>query len=297
MTRGLVSNRVGIIFLILINFLLWIVVAVFAMIMGLPLVMYPQSVLSIWIEIPIAIIIGYIVYKKNKPDTVYSIIGVILLYDFAVLGIFVPVSIPQIGNITPIISWIIILMVYVYLASTLPVQKLLQPSDYINSHELLVLMAVLLLGTIISHPKVVAPAIHHTERAPSLWPILFVTIACGAISGFHSLASSGTSVKQLEKESDSLFVGYGGMLTEGMLVTLIIIAVTAGVGSYGARKQGWLNFYSSYSATAGGVLGAQLKAIVERAANLMKAIGIPVELGKTLMAIFLVSFAGTTSYY
>jgi len=294
MTRGLVSNRVGTIFLILIQFLLWLVVAVFAMIMGLLFTMYPQSVISIWMEIPIAIWIGYMVYKKNKPDTLYSIIGLILLYAFAILGIFVPVSIPAIGTISPIVIWIVIILIYGFLASTLPVQTLLQPRDYINSHELIVLMAVLFIGTIIGHPKVVAPAIHHAEGAPSLWPILFVTIACGAISGFHSLASSGTTVKQLEKESDAHYIGYGGMLLEGSLSILVIVAVTAGLGMYGAGKDGWLKYYAAYSTTAGAGIGAQLKAIVEGAANLMKAIGIPIELGRTLMAIFVVSFAGTT---
>ncbi len=294
MTRGIISDRVGIIFLILINFLLWLVISVFAMIISLLFTMYPQSVISIWMEIPIAIWIGYMVYKKNKNDTVYSIIGLILLYAFAILGRSDPVSIPQIGNITPIISWIVILLLYAYFASTLPVQTLLQPRDYINSHELIVLMAVLLIGTIVGHPKVVAPTFFRAEGSPSLWPILFVTIACGAISGFHSLASSGTTVKQMEKESDAQYIGYGGMLLEGALAVLIIIAVTAGLGMYGAGKDGWLKYYAAYSTTAGAGLGAQLKAIVEGAANLMKAIGIPVELGRTLMAIFVVSFAGTT---
>ncbi len=294
MTRSLISNRVGIIFLILINFLLWLVIAVFEMIMGLLFSMYPQSVISIWMEIPIAIWIGYMVYKKNKSDTIYSIIGLILIYAFAVLGVYVPVSIPQIGNITPIISWIVILLVYCYFASTLPVQTLLQPRDYINAHELLVLMGVLLIGTIVGHPKVVAPTVFHAEGAPNLWPILFITIACGAISGFHSLASSGTSVKQMEKETDAHYVGYGGMLLEGALAVLIIIAVTAGLGMYGAGKDGWLKYYATYSTTAGAGIGAQLKAVVEGAANLMKSIGIPVKFGQTLMAIFIVSFAGTT---
>jgi len=294
MTRGLVSNRVGIIFLILIQFLLWLVIAVFSMIMGILFTMYPQSVLSIWMEIPIAIWIGYMVYKKNKPDTLYSIIGLILLYVFAIIGIYAPITIPAIGSISPIVIWIVILLIYGYFASTLPVQTLLQPRDYINSHELIVLMAVLFLGTIVGHPQVVAPAIHHAKGAPSLWPILFVTIACGAISGFHSLASSGTTVKQLSKETDAQYIGYGGMLLEGSLSILIIIAVTAGIGMYGAGKDGYLKYYAEYSTTAGGGLAAQLKAIVEGAANLMKAVGIPVELGRTLMAIFIVSFAGTT---
>lgn len=294
MTRGLISDRVGIIFLILIQFLLWLVLAVFAMIMGILFNMYPQSVLSIWVEIPVAIWIGYMVYKKGKNDTLYSIIGLIILYAFAVIGIYAPVKIPQIGSLSPIVIWIIILLLYAYLASTLPVQTLLQPRDYINSHELIVLMLVLFLGTIFGRPEIVAPAIHNAKGSPNLWPLLFVTIACGAISGFHSLAASGTSVKQLEKETDSQYIGYGGMLLEGALATLVIICVTAGIGMYGAGKDGYLKYYAEYATTAGGGLSAQLKAIIEGASNLMKVIGIPKELGATLMAIFVVSFAGTT---
>ncbi|GAB4309482.1 carbon starvation CstA family protein [Pseudothermotoga elfii] len=294
MTKGIVSNRVGVIFLILIQFLLWLVVAVFAMIMGILFDMYPQSVLSIWMEVPIAIWVGYMVYKKGKKDTFYSILGLILLYVFAVIGIYLPMKIPQMGPVSPIVTWIVILLVYAYFASTLPVQTLLQPRDYINSHELLVLMAVLSIGVIISRPQVVAPVYQHAPGAPNLWPVLFVTIACGAISGFHSLASSGTTVKQLERETDAQFVGYGGMLLEGALATLIIIAVTAGVGMFGAGSSGYFNYYSSWSTTAGAGLAAQLKAIVDGASNLMKTVGIPKELGATLMAIFVVSFAGTT---
>ncbi|MFN4189671.1 MAG: carbon starvation protein A [Pseudothermotoga sp.] len=294
MTRGIVSNRVGVIFLILIQFLLWLVLAVFAMIMGILFNMYPQSVLSIWMEIPIAIWIGYMVYKKGKNDTVYSVIGLILLYLFAIVGIYLPLKMPQIGGVSPIVIWIIILLAYSYFASVLPVQTLLQPRDYINSHELLVLMAVLFLGTLVARPQVVAPVYQQASGAPSMLPLLFVTIACGAISGFHSLASSGTTVKQLGKETDAQFVGYGGMLLEGSLSILIIVAVTAGIGMFGAGSAGYMKYYSSWSTTAGAGLAAQLKAIVEGASNLMKAVGIPKELGATLMAIFVVSFAGTT---
>ena len=294
LTKKLISNRVGIIFLILIQFLLWLVLAVFAMIIGLLFTMYPESVLSIWMEIPIAVWIGYMVYKKGKKDTLYSIIGLILLYVFAIIGIYFPIKIPQIGNISPVVSWIVILLVYSYIASTLSVSTLLQPRDYINSHELLVLMGVLMLGIIVGRPTVVAPAFQVAKGSPALWPSLFVIIACGAISGFHSLAASGTSVKQLEKENDAKLIGYGSMLLEGALSVLVILAITAGLGMYGKGAEGYFQYYSEWSTTAGAGLAAQLKAIVEGSANLMKAIGIPVSLGKTLMAIFIVSFAGTT---
>ncbi|ODN30488.1 carbon starvation protein A [Fervidobacterium thailandense] len=294
LSRKLISNRVGVIFLILIQFLLWLVLAVFAMIMGLLFDMYPESVLSIWMQIPIAIWIGYMVYKKGKKDTLYSIIGLILLYVFAIVGIFLPIRLPQLGPVSPIVLWIVILLIYSYFASVLPVTTLLQPRDYINSHELLVLMGVLFAGILVARPAIVAPAFQVAKGAPSLWPTLFIIIACGAISGFHSLASSGTTVKQLENEKDAQFVGYGGMLLEGALSVLVILAVTAGLGMYGKGTAGYFQYYSEWATTAGAGLAAQLKAIVEGAANLMKAIGIPELLGRTLMAVFIVSFAGTT---
>ena len=97
-------------------------------------------------------------------------------------------------------------------------------------------MTLLILGIIVSaftgKLRIVAPAVNlHPSQAPPMWPFLFVTIACGAISGFHSLVSSGTSSKQVKNEADSLFVGYGSMLMEGALATLVVVAVAAGIGN------------------------------------------------------------------
>nr|WP_206076219.1 carbon starvation protein A [Marinitoga lauensis] len=191
-----------------------------------------------------------------------------------------------------VVTWIYILMVYVFLASTLPVHKLLQPRDYINSHELLIAMALLVLGILVGHPKIVAPAFQTVPDAPPLFPILFITIACGAISGFHSLAASGTTVKQLEKETDSLPIGYGGMILEGVLATIVIIAVTAGLGMNGGGVEAFTSHYASWAAASG--LGAKLSAVINGSANLMNSYGIPLDLAKTIMAVFIVSFAGTT---
>ena len=116
----------------------------------------------------------------------------------------------------------------------MPVQKLLQPRDYINSHQLFVAIILIVAGVFIAHPVLSAPAINHKAFSPgndipSMMPILFIIIACGAISGFHSIASSGTTVKQLKNESDSLFIGYGGMLTEGFLAVLVLVCVAGGL--------------------------------------------------------------------
>jgi carbon starvation protein len=130
-------------------------------------------------------------------------------------------------------------------------------------------------------------------------PLLFITIACGAISGFHSLASSGTTVKQVDKEADTLFIGYGGMIMESFLAVLVLMAVAGGLGM-GLMEGGELlkgqeafqHHYSSWAAASG--LSAKLKAFVAGAANLFFSYGIPPAVGKTIIAVFIVSFANTT---
>jgi carbon starvation protein len=119
----------------------------------------------------------------------------------------------------------IILLAYAFIASVLPVWRLLQPRDYINGHELFVVLFILTAAVFVSHPAIVAPAVNlDPDGAPPIWPFLFITIACGAISGFHSLVGSGTTSKQLSRESHALTIGYGGMLMEGALATLVIMA-------------------------------------------------------------------------
>nr|WP_217671658.1 MULTISPECIES: carbon starvation protein A [unclassified Marinitoga] len=288
LTGNLINERTAKIFLILIQFLLWIVLAVFGLIVALLFNMYPQSVFPVWMEIPIAMWLSYMIYNKGKNDTLYSIIAVILMYVTIGIGVVMPIKLG--GN--AIITWIYILMAYVFIASTMPVHKLLQPRDYINSHELLIAMGLLVLGVIIGHPKIVAPAFQTVPDAPPIFPILFITIACGAISGFHSLAASGTTVKQLEKETDAQMIGYGGMILEGVLATIVIIAVTAGLGMNGGGVEAFTSHYSSWAAASG--LGAKLSAVINGSANLMNSYGIPLDLAKTIMAVFIVSFAGTT---
>lgn len=202
-----------------------------------------------------------------------------------------------------VVTWALILYVYAFFASTIPVQKLLQPRDYINSHQLLIAIALLLLGLIVAHPEISAPPVNHkafhSENVPALMPLLFITIACGAISGFHSLASTGTTIKQVDKESHTLFIGYGSMLTEGFLAVLVIMAVAGGLGM-GMENEGILltgsdAFYTHYSswASASG-LAAKLDAFIIGSANLLDSYGIPKDFGAAVIAVFIVSFANTT---
>ncbi len=215
------------------SLLLFIVLAVFAMIVGTLFVMYPESVIPVWFQIPVAVWLGWQI-RKGKNDLIYSIIALLLAVWFCDPGR--PISrFPSLGYQISVVVWCIILFIYVFFASTIPVQNLLQPRDYINSHQLMVAMAFLILGIVIAHPVLSAPAINHEAFAPGsdvpdLAPILFIVIACGAISGFHSLASSGTTVKQVDKETDTLPIGYGAMITESFLAVLVIVAAGAGLG-------------------------------------------------------------------
>jgi carbon starvation protein len=283
---------------------LWITVAIFGLIIAILFKLYPESVFPVWGQIPIAIFLGYMVYKKGRSLTLWSLIAVATMYLTIVIGSYFPLAMPSLFGLSSVALWAIILLIYAFIASVLPVVTLLQPRDYINAHQLVVAMALLVFGVIFAgfsgHMPTVAPAVRmHPAGSPPMWPFLFITIACGAVSGFHSLVSSGTSGKQVRRESDSLFVGYGAMLLEGTLATLVIIATTAGIGMgyvhHGKEITGlaaWTSHYSSWAAAGG--LSSKVGAFVEGAGNMIETIGIPKAIAVTLMGVFVASFAGTT---
>ncbi len=282
--------------------LLFIVLAVFAMIVGSLFVSYPEAVIPVWAQIPVAVWLGWKI-RQGKNELIWSIVALLMLYAFVLIGVRYPVSFPWSTEVS-IVVWCILLFIYVFFASTLPVQKLLQPRDYINSHQLLVAMAFLILGIFVAHPDFSAPAINDTafspgSDVPDLAPVLFIVIACGAISGFHSLASSGTTVKQVDNEMDTLPVGYGAMITESFLAVLVIVAAGAGLGMGLETDQGMLHgveayrhHYASWSSASG--LTAKLDAFIIGSANLFSSLGLPVKYGAAFVVVFIVSFANTT---
>ncbi len=158
-------------------------------------------------------------------------------------------------------TWTYILLVYAFIASTLPVWLLLQPRDYINSYQLYIGLTVLLLGLIVWRPEIVGPAFGVersaeaavTDPAPGPLPFLFITIACGAVSGFHNLVSSGTTARQIRRETDSQIIGYGAMLTEGLLAVMVIMVCVAGLSSAEFQQQ-----YATWRGLDGRALGAFL---------------------------------------
>ena len=304
-TAKYINPRTRVFFFLIVFLTLWIVISIFGLVIAIIFKMFPSSVIPVWFQIPIAIYLGRLIYKKGKNVILWSVIAVILMYLTMLLGNLVPVEMPDIFGIPATGIWTIILFIYAYIASVLPVTTLLQPRDFINAYQLIIAMALLLIGIVVSAIsgglEMVAPAVQFAPKdAPPMWPFLFITIACGAISGFHSLVASGTSAKQVRRESDSLFVGYGSMLVEGALATLVIIAVAAGIGmgytlSSGETLTGmsaWTTHYSSWTAASG--LGSKISAFVVGAANMIESIGVPHALAVVIMGVFVSSFAGTT---
>ncbi|MGE5483967.1 MAG: carbon starvation protein A [Ignavibacteriales bacterium] len=276
-TGLVVSPRSRTLFSLIIFFALWIVIAIFAILMAGLFVQYPECVFPIWVEIPIAMGLSWYLYKRSGSLAVGSIVALALMYLTIWMGLFIPVK-------ATADTWIIIIMVYIFFASVLPVQTLLQPRDYINALELGVAMILLVAGIVVAPRPIVAPAVVASPTgAPPLFPFLFITIACGAISGFHSLVSSGTSSKQIAREPDAMMVGYGGMLLEGVLATLVILAVTTGVSS-----EAWLKTYADYAKVP------TLPTFAEGGARIVAVLGIPKALSLNILAVFMLSFAGTT---
>jgi carbon starvation protein len=298
-----VGKKIRFVFFLIVFIELWLFLAILGMIIASIFHMYPQAVFPVWMEIPIAVALGWAIYKRNAKVNRATLLAVVAMYITVVLGHFIPLDMPMIGNMPATGTWTIILFVYAFIASTLPVTTLLQPRDYINAWELFVAMAILILGIVVAAFNglaFVSPVVQASpSEAPSLWPFLFITIACGAISGFHAVVASGTTAKQVAKEDDSVFIGYGSMLMEGALAVLVIIATTAGIG-LAARGDTtsltgfakWTEHYASWSTAAG--LGAKVGAFVEGSANMISYMGIPKYLGLIIMGVFVASFAGTS---
>ncbi|MEF2231257.1 MAG: carbon starvation CstA family protein, partial [Pseudodesulfovibrio sp.] len=187
-TSKYISPRTKIFFFVVVFLDLLIITAIFGMIIAVIFNMFPASVLPVWAEVPIAMVLGFLIYKRGGNATMLSIAALILMYATVILGVYMPISIPDIAGMPPTGTWTIVLLVYAFVASILPVTLLLQPRDFINSHQLLVALALMVIGVFAASFSsggldMVAPAVQaHPEGAPSMLPFLFITIACGAIS-------------------------------------------------------------------------------------------------------------------
>ncbi|MFL2863638.1 MAG: carbon starvation protein A [Pirellulaceae bacterium] len=303
----LISPRARLLFLLILFAALTVVLAIFGLVIAVIFREYPEAVLSVWIEIPIAILIGYHVYKRGGGLLIPSLVALGVLYLCIYLGVY-HFKITPFGD-NAVVIWTLILMGYCFIASILPVWTLLQPRDYINSHQLMLALALLVGGLLVAcwtgQANILesAPAVAENlpAGAPPVWPFLFITIACGAVSGFHCLVSSGTSSKQLESEADAQYVGYGAMLLEGALAVIVILACCAGVGmgvdSDGSVLTGieaWHTKYDANGSWAGFGLAQKVAAFVDGGANFINALGISREMATGIVAVLVASFAATT---
>jgi carbon starvation protein len=303
-----VNPRVRALFMVVCIVGIWIVLAIFGLVIATIFRLYPSSVVPVWSQIPIAIGLGWWV-RRGGSLTLGSVVAVILMYGSitwsASLNWDEIAIIPEwLGErVSAVAVWTLLLMVYVWVASVLPVQVLLQPRDYINAWQLVVAMALLILGVLAARPDFVADAVQlspapaaNGARPPPIFPFLFVTVACGAVSGFHCLVSSGCSSRQLSSEADAQYVGFGAMLTEGFLAVLVIVACAAGIGLGTGDgligREAWLHHYGQWGGDAG--MGAVLAPFVSGSANMMERLGLSHSLCVGIMGVFVASFAATT---
>ncbi len=312
----LLNPRVKVLFLTILFFALTIVLAIFGMVIANIFNLYPSSVLSSWIILPIAIIFGYYTHKNGGSIGLATVISVALLYLCIYIGVYyLPIKIEPIAALgqfgSPVLIWTILLLVYCFFASTMPVWMLLQPRDYINSQQLFIAMGLVLVGLVVAGTTnqidmfATAPMINTSLPAdtPPMWPFLFITVACGACSGFHCLVSSGTSSKQLARETDAHFVGYGSMLIEGGLAIIVVLLCTAGLGMGITTADGsgtktlsdaWLTYYPAEGSYVKFGLRQQLDAFILGGSNLLGALGIDKPLGAGIIAVLVATFAATT---
>ncbi|MEM7455796.1 MAG: carbon starvation protein A [Planctomycetota bacterium] len=329
----LISPRTRVLFLLILFFALTIVLAIFGLVIAVIFKMYPESVLPVWISLPIAVVIGLLVRRGAKNLLSMSLMALGIIYISIYIGAYhLPITL---GTSNDVVAWTIILLAYCAVASVLPVWLLLQPRDYVNSHQLFLALGLLVTGLavasltgkadLVSSAPSVVDVQALPQGTPPIWPFLFITIACGAISGFHCLVSSGTSSKQISNECDAKTIGYGSMLLEGALAVVVILACCAGLGMGALEKveldgggtdyqlamapevltpesertqdemyPAWASVYSSQGSWSGFGLDKKISAFIMGSANFLSVIGIPLKLGIGLIAVLVACFAATT---
>jgi len=262
------------VFLVFAWFALVLVMAVFTIVVSKTFVAHPEAATSSLVFVVIAIGFGYALHVHKAPLLPATAVGVVLLFGGIWAGLRFPLSLSY-------STWVAVLLGYVFVASVTPVWILLQPRDYLNSFLLYTMLLAGLVGLLLYQPtlQLEPVATWNDAKLGPVFPILFVTVACGAISGFHSLVASGTTSKQLDREKDAQFIGYGSMLTEGVLA--VIALVTAAMLTRGA--------YTETLSSAGPV------ALFSRGLGSFTAsFGVPAAIGTSFAALAISAFALTT---
>ena len=283
--EDLIGPRAKTLFLMIILFLLCLVMGVFVGIVAdlFTTSFYPQTIFPTFFLMVVAVVIGWLVYKRSASIGWTTAIGFVLMLT----SIAAAINMGNLDVARP--NWIFLLLIYAFAASVLPVWLLLQPRDYLNSLLLYLGLGAAYVGFFVLRPGFVAPIVDTSPAgAPPIFPFVFIIIACGAASGFHGLVSSGTTSKQIDKETDAVPVGYGAMIGESMLGLMAVLATTAGFRSV----ESWSEHYSSWTAASG--LATTMRAFIDGAAFFVSRLGVPMEIAQAFMALVAVSFALTT---
>ena len=281
--EDVIGPRARTLFHIVIFFLVALAMGVFVHVVALLFTRdyYPQAVTPTFGLMGIALVMGVLVYRYRMPLlplTVIAFTSAMLLVVFVDSGPDLPAG-----------TWKWLLLGYAFLASVLPVWLLLQPRDYVNSLLLYLGMAASYAGFFVLRPEFSAPAVQaHPASAPPLFPFVFIVIACGAVSGFHGLVSSGTTAKQIDREDHALRIGYGGMIGESLLALLAVLACTAGF----SNRLDWNAHYADWSSATD--LGDRIGAFISGTARFMASLGLPEEFAASFIALLVVSFALTS---
>lgn len=242
-TEKTLNKKSGKIFALMIWITLMLITTVFSVSAADSIIAQPSSVIPVLAISIIAVFLGLAVYKYKKNPFLFSLIALLIATFFIYVGIKFPVTLPFSENISRIF-WITILIMYGSVASLVPIWVFLQPRDYLSSIQLILFLLFGFLAIVIINPTINAPMIIRGNLP--LWPILFITVACGAVSGFHSLVASGTTSKQLAKESHGRLIGYGGMIAEGILALFVLLFVSSlafndgGINFISSLEKGWI---------------------------------------------------------
>jgi len=298
----LMGKRTGTAFYWLVFFLLILVVAAFGAVVGGMFVKTPAIASAFIWMIVAALILGVLMYRMKMNFTAATLIGIVLLIAALWLGVAYPIK-------ASFNTWMAFLFFYIIIAAAIPVNVLLQPRDYLNSFLLYTGLAIGFLAAIFAFRGFEIPAFSSFSpillggKATPFWPAIPLIIACGSLSGFHSLVASGTTSKQLEKESDGLFIGYGAMFTEGFLSTIVIVAIAgfgytalqnAGVSAETLNAGNWGAMFTKASAS---VKMVKANLFIQSYADMVNAtwLGfIPTQFVKVLAGMWVAAFAMTT---
>ena len=250
---------------------------------------HPEAVMPSGVLMIIAMVSGVLMHKRGVGLLPVAIVG----FGLELVTIWLGMKVPTMG-IDPARwpapdTWTVALLVYAFAASVLPVWALLQARDFLNGLLLYLGVGLAYLGLMVTNPEFDAPMFQaQPAGAPGILPTVFIVIACGAASGFHGLVSSGTTAKQLARDTDARPIGYGAMIGESLLALLATLACTAGLGSAAA----WHGHYGDWASVQ--ALPVKIDLFISGTTSFLVGLGVPAALGSALIAMVVVSFALTT---